>query len=369
MEDFETNFLYRHSDCINDPRRHNIRHNLYDILMITLCAVLGGADSWTMIAEYGRSKEEWLRSFLKLPNGIPSHDTFARLFASLNPDSFREFYCRWIEDIAGGLDGKCVAIDGKALRGSCDKAAEQNPIHMVSAWCSSCNLVLGQVKTKDKSNEIKAIPELIRSLSLDGAIVTIDAIGCQKAIAHEIVNAGADYVLQVKGNQPQLRENIALFLEDSSNGPFDCYETIDGDHGRIETRRYMVCDNIDWLDGHHEWKGLKTIVMVHREREADGKVSQETSFYISSLEKNAEQIGRSIRNHWSIENGLHWCLDVSFREDESRIRKDHAPENMAILRHIAIGLIKNEKTTKGSLKVRRMKAAWDNAYLLKLLFG
>lgn len=174
---------------------------------------------------------------------------------------------------------------------------------------------------------------------------------------------------KVKGNQKQLRENIALFLEDPSNGPFDCYETIDGDHGRIETRRYVACDDIDWLDKHREWKGLKTIVMVHRQREADGKISQETSFYISSLERNAKQIGKAIRNHWSIENGLHWCLDVSFSEDESRIRKDHAPENMAILRHIAIGLIKNENTTKGSIKVRRMKAAWDNSYMLKVLFG
>lgn len=369
MKDFDTSFLCNHLDCVNDPRRPNIRHKLYDIMMITLCAIISGADSWSMIEEYGRSKKEWLGSFLELPNGIPSHDTFARLFASLDPASFQEFYSRWIGDIVGGLAGRVVSIDGKTSRGSRDKAAGKNPIHMVSAWCSSHNLVLGQIKTEEKSNEIKAIPELIRSLSLEGTIVTIDAMGCQKQIAREIVDAGADYVLQVKDNHKRLREDIALFFEDQNNGAFESYETIDGDHGRIETRRYWTCDDIDWLEGHLEWKGLKTIVMVQREREIDGKTSSEKSFYISSLENDVREIGSAIRSHWSIENSLHWCLDVSFGEDSSRIRKDHAPENMAILRHIALGLIKNEKTAKGSLKIRRMKAAWDNAYLLKVLFG
>ena len=369
MPDFDSAYLCRHSDCVDDPRGHNIRHNLYDILMITLCAVISGADSWVMIQEYGRSKKDWLHGFLELPNGIPSHDTFARVLALLSPDSLREFYGSWIADITGNLEGRTVSIDGKTNRGSRNKADGKNPIHMVSAWCSSYNLVLGQIKTEEKSNEITAIPELIRSLSLEGTIITIDAMGCQKRIAQEIIDAKANYIFQVKDNHKQLREDIALFFEDVSNGPFEEYETIDGDHGRIETRRYHVCDDVEWLAGGEEWRGLKTLVMVYRKREIGDQISQEKSFYISSLELNAQKIGKAIRGHWSIENSLHWCLDVSFGEDASRIRKDHAPENMTILRHLALAMIKNDKTTKGSVKTRRMKAAWDNSYMEKVLFG
>jgi len=359
--------IARHMDCIKDPRHHNVRHLLQDILIIALCAIISGADNWVLVAEYGRSKEEWFKQFLLLPNGIPSHDTFGRLFAMLNPKDFKEFFTRWVQDISESLKGKTVAIDGKTLRRSCDKSDHKSAIHMVSAWVAENSIVLGQLKTDDKSNEITAIPELIKSLALKGSIVTIDAMGCQKKITETIIDEKADYIIQVKSNQPNLHNNIALFFQDPANGPFDSYESIDGDHGRIETRNYSTISDIDWLEGKHLWAGLKSIAMVKRQRDIDGKVSNETSYFISSLESHAETFAKSIRNHWSIENSLHWCLDVSFREDDCRVRKDHAPENFAILRHMAINLLKREKTLRGSIQTKRMKAAWDHKYLMKIL--
>jgi predicted transposase YbfD/YdcC len=330
----------KHLGCIQDPRRHNTRHRLYDILLIALCAIISGADSWTQVAEFGHSKITWFKEFLQLPNGIPSHDTFGRLFARIDPKGFQSFFAQWVQDMAQSLSGKTVAIDGKTLRRSHDQINGKSPIHMVSAWASEIRLVLGQIKTDDKSNEITAIPELIKTLALEGAIVTIDAMGCQKKITQTIIEEKADYVIQVKDNQQRLHEDIALFFQDTENGAFDTCDTIDGDHGRIETRQYVTTSDIDWLPGKHLWAGIKTIAMAVRQREIDTKVSTETSYFISSLENHPPTIAKAIREHWGIENGLHWCLDIAFREDDCRVRKDYAPENLGIVRHMAINLLK-----------------------------
>ena len=360
-------FFSKHLDYIKDPRRHNTRHFLYDIILIAICAIICGADCWTQVAEYGRSKLDWFNEFLELPNGIPSHDTFGRLFAKIDPEGFNGFFTSWVQELSESLKGKTVAIDGKTLRGSHDKINSGSPIHLVSAWVSDVRLVLGQVKTNEKSNEITAIPELIKNLALKGAIVTIDAMGCQKKIAETIVDAEADYILQVKDNQKNLHEDIALFFQDTENGPLDTVETVDKDHGRIEIRRYYTTDDIGWLPGKNDWKGIKSICMAVRERDVNGKISIESSYFISSLENHASDIAKSIREHWGIENGLHWCLDVAFREDHCRVRKDHAPENFGTLRHIAINLLKREKSLKGGIQTKRLKAAWDNDYLLNVL--
>lgn len=369
MNDFMETPLAKHLECITDPRRHNVRHEVGDIIMIALCAVVSGADSWTQVAEYGRSKKQWFKEFLPLPNGIPSHDTFGRLFARLDPHIFQDFFSRWIQDISDSIKNKTVAIDGKTLRGSHDKINGKTAIHMLSAWFTEAGLVLGQIKTKDKSNEITAIPELIKSLNLQGAVVTIDAMGCQKKITSAIVDQKADYTIQVKGNQKNLYQDIALFFQEPANEPFDYFETIDGDHGRIETRKYFTTDQTDWIEAKEQWAGLKTIAMATRQRDVNGVTSKESSYFISSLENDAANIAASIRDHWGIENGLHWCLDVSFREDLCRVRTDYAPENFATLRHIAINMLKQEKTLKGGLQTKRLKAAWDHKYLLKILNG
>lgn len=280
----------------------------------------------------------------------------------------------WIKEINQLTKGEVVAIDGKTLRRSHDKSNGKSAIHMVSAWASTNGIVLGQVKTDDKSNEITAIPELIKTLELEGCIVTIDAMGCQKKIAATIIDKNADYIFSLKGNQSNLHENIKLYFpeqvkEKFKGSSFDYYETIDGEHGRIEVRRYWTTSDIDWLQGKENWKNLKTICMVQRERDIAGKVEKETSYYISSIDSDAKKFGNAVRNHWGIENSLHWVLDVSFREDESRIRRGKAPENFAVLRHIALNLIKKETSLKKSIKSKRLRSGWDNDYLMKVLAG
>lgn len=356
-----------HLECIADPRHHNTRHVLVDMLLIALCALISGAESWTQVAEYGRSKLTWFEQFLQLPNGIPSHDTFGRLFARIDPEGFRNVFTRWVQDLSESLVGKTIAIDGKTLRGSHDRINGKSAIHMVSAWASEIRLVLGQLKTDDKSNEIIAIPELIKMLALEGAIVTADAMGCQKKITQTIIEEKADYVIQVKDNQPRLHEDIALYFQDPASGLLETFKSVDGEHGRVEYRRYYTTDDIDWLQGKHEWAGIRTICMAVRERDVNGKRSTEKAYFISSLENQAAIIAKAIREHWGIENGLHWCLDVSFREDHCRVRKDHAPENLGILRHMAMNLLKREQSLKGGIQTKRLKAAWDHDYLLKIL--
>ena len=355
---------------LTEPRESNKRHQLLDIVTIALCAVICGADTWEEIEEFGHAKHGWFQTFLELPHGIPSPDTFARVFASMDPHEFQEAFVGWVKSIQTVTKGQVVAIDGKTVRRSHDK--DTSPVHMVSAWAQENRMVLGQVKTDEKSNEITAIPELLRVLHLEGCIVTIDAMGCQKTIAEKIIAKKADYVLGLKGNQGNLHDDIELFFQDClASGfrdvPYDYHETVDGDHGRIETRRYWTTSDIEWLSEKHLWKNLNTIVMVQRERLIGGKVGMETSYYISSLESHAGEVAKAVRGHWSIENSLHWVLDIAFREDESRVRKDHAPENFAVLRHMALNLLKKESSSKRSIKTKRLKAGWDTEYLGKIL--
>jgi predicted transposase YbfD/YdcC len=358
-----------HFATVTDPRRYHIRHNLIDILTIAICAITCGAQNWVDVEQYGNSKYDWLKQFLQLPNGIPSHDTFGRLFSLLDPKQFSNAFTNWWQSIRTLLDQNHIAIDGKTVRSSYDKMMGKGAIHMVSAWAVENAMILGQIKTKEKSNEIKAIPELIKQLELQNTIVSIDAMGCQTAIAGQIIDKQGDYVFSLKGNQSGMHDQIKMFFQDSLNSPNDfCHlETIDADHGRIETRRYWTNSDIEWLQGKEKWAGIKSITMVQRERDINNKISTETSYYISSVEKDVKRIANAIRNHWHIENSLHWVLDVTFNEDKCRVRKDNAPENVAILRHIVVNLLKQEKTFKGSIQTKRLKAAWENSYMLKIL--
>lgn len=353
---------------ITEPRESNKRHKLIDIMTIALCAVICGADSWEDIEEFGHTKKEWFEQFLELPHGIPAHDTFARVFSSIDPKEFQQAFLGWVEAVRT-VTKEIVAIDGKTLRGS--RRRDSSPIHMVSAWAYQNRMVLGQVKTREKSNEITAIPELLQVLALEGCVVTIDAMGCQKSIAETIIKKKADYVFGLKGNQGTLHDEVKLYFEDPhfTDDPYDFHETIDGDHGRIETRRYWTTSAIDWLSDKTSWKQLSTIVMVQRERIVDGKTSNETSYYITSLPSNAKEVARAIRGHWGIENSLHWVLDIAFQEDGSRIRKDHAPANFAIIRHMALNLLRQETSCKRSVKGKRLKAGWDTEYLARILRG
>jgi predicted transposase YbfD/YdcC len=367
--------IQEHFESLTDPRiNRQKRHHLIDIITVTICAALSGAEAWTHIEEFGKTNEDWLRTFLELPNGIPSHDTFGRFFSLLDPDIFQKAFLQWVQSVNDIFKGQVVSIDGKNLRRSHDKSNDKSSIYMVSAWANANKLVLGQVKTDEKSNEITAIPKLLRALEIEGCIVTIDAAGCQKKIAAQIRSQGGDYLLALKGNQGNLRDYVedyftAAVENDFDAVPHDFCETTDAGHGRVEVRRHYTIDEFGDFPGKGGWKDLHTIGMVESERHIGDQISMERRYYISSSSSNAEQFASSVRAHWGVENGLHWCLDVGFREDDCRVRKDHAPENFAVVRHIAMNLLKKEKSFKGGIKAKRLKAGWDRDYLLKLLNG
>ena len=363
---------------LKDPRVERTKqHLLRDILVIAICAVICGADSWVEVEAFGNAKRKWLRRFLRLPNGIPSHDTFGRVFARLEPAQFQECFLAWVQAISQLTQGQVVAVDGKTLRRSHDRTLGKSAIHMVSAWATANRLVLGQVKVDEKSNEITAIPELLRVLELEGCIVTIDALGCQKDIAQTIVERGGDYVLAVKENQGQLYQDLKdLFAGYQEahfrNVPHDYHRTVNKGHGRIEIRQCWALadsDSLNYLRQRQDWAQLRTLVMVIAERRLGTQTTRETRYYIASIENNAKLALYAARGHWRIENELHWVLDVAFREDDSRVRKDHAPHNFAVLRHIALNLLKQETTERLGIKAKRLKAGWDEAYLLKILLN
>lgn len=367
--------LAAHFSHLPDPRvRRTRRHALVDILVITLCAVICGADDWVAIAHFGRAKRKWFRRFLALPHGIPSHDTFGRVFAALDPEAFQRAFLAWVQTLATLLPGDVIAVDGKTLRRTFDTASDTAAIHMVSAWATAQGLCLGQIKTAAKSNEITAIPKLLELLALAGRIVTIDAMGCQTAIARTIHAKGGDYVLSLKGNQTRLHDDIrTLFADAETRGfrdlPHTTAETVDGDHGRIEIRQAWATDALAWLADRPRWPGLRSVVRVDATRSVGDRTSRETRFFISSLPPDATHLARVIRSHWAIENSLHWVLDVAMNQDQTRIRAGHAPENLAILQHIALNLLKQERTEKLGIKNKRLAAGWDHDYLLRVIMG
>lgn len=363
-----------HFSIVTDPRVvSRSDHKLIDIITIALCGIISGANNWPEIEAYGKAKYEWLKEFLELPCGIPTHHTFRRFFIAVCTEELENCFLNWVRTVFNTSKSKVIPIDGKTLRRSHDRASGKSAIHMVNAWCVENGISLGQIKTSEKSNEITAIPELIKILELNGCIVTIDAMGTQTKIAETIIDKGADYVLALKGNQGNLNDQVTLFFEDARENDFkdisfDSHTTIDPDHGRIETRKYTTVSEIDWLQGKENWSGLKTIIMVESERDINNEVSKETRYYISSMEDSAEEIGKAVRGHWGVENSLHWKLDVGFREDECRKRKGNSSENFAIMRQIALNLLNQEKTImKAGVNAKRLRAGWDNNYLLTLL--
>lgn len=351
---------------LKDPRTGNAgRHALLEILMIALCTVLCGGQTAVDMAEFAEDKEEFLRAFLKLDHGLPSHDTFSRVFRLLDPEQFRACFQRFMARFAETAQG-VIAIDGKVLRRSFESASGQSPLHMVSAWGCDQRLVLAQIATDAKSNEITAVPKLLDMLSLKGTIVTVDALNCQRAIARQIIDQGGDYVLALKANQGTLHADVRLFLDDPDVRPTSTHNTVDGDHGRIETRAYAVSTDIAWLQESHQWPGLTAIGKVIRTRETGPTVSTETAYYLLSSSLSAEQFGHAARSHWAVENNLHWFLDVIMNEDQARNRRDHGPHNLAVLRHMALNLLSTEPS-KGSLRVKIKRAGWKDAYLAKVL--
>ncbi len=370
--------LVEHFEKLPDPRMKRTRcHKLVDILVIGLCSELTGGEGFNEMEAFGTDREEWLRTFLELPNGIPTHDTFNRVFSAIAPEAFLECFVQWVQGICPRVDGETVAIDGKALRRALD-AGKPIP-YIVNAWASESGLVLGQVKVDDKSNEITAIPKLLEVLDIDGCVVTLDAMGCQKEIAANIIDKNADYVLALKGNHATVHEEVREFFKDAvlpcarecadtvAEGTMDFFETTGKGHGRIETRRYWISTDIDWFEDRPLWKGLFSIGMVESIRCVKGKNSIERRFFLASLPRCAKRLAKAVREHWGVENTLHWSLDVTLREDDSRARTNNAPQNLAMLRRIVLNLLKKDKSKKRALKAKQRSAARSTDYLQVLL--
>jgi predicted transposase YbfD/YdcC len=350
---------------LDDPRADNARHPLHELLLVAFCAVLCGAEDYSDMEEFGHAKQDYFRQFLRLPHGIPSHDTFARLFRLLDPAQFHACFLTFMQRFAENLEG-VVALDGKTLRRSFDRASHQSPLHLVSAWAVDQRLVLGQMAVDGKSNEITAVPKLLELLSLKGTIITADAMHCQRAVAEQVVAQGGNYVLALKANQGTLHEDVRHLLEESPAVTVSTFTEVDKGHGRIETRTSVVSEEIAWLQQEHRWPGLAALGKITRTREIQGQTSTETACYLLSTPLSAERFGQVVRQHWSIENSLHWVLDVTMNEDRARPRKDHSPENLALLRKLSLNVARLEPS-KGSMKGKRKRAGWNNDYLTKLM--
>ena len=360
---------------VTDPRLdRSKRHALLDIIILAVCATLGGADGWADIERFGRAKIDFFRQFLALPHGIPSHDTFGRVFARLDPAVLLPCIHRWLAALGTTAAGEVVAIDGKTLRGSFDTAAGQNPLHLVSAWATEARLVLGQVAVDAKSNEITAIPLLLELLDLKGCIVTIDAMGCQTEIAAAIRNRDADYVLAVKDNQPTLHRAILEAFVDHAEADFTDpsvrrLTTVERGHGRVERREYYCAAVPAAVRATGRWASVASIGMVMRTRTVGERTTDEIAYFLSSLPPKVRAFARAVRGHWGIENRMNWTLDVTFAEDRSRVRTDHAPENLGLLRRLALSILSRDKTAKDSLRGKRQRAGWCEDFLLQILTG
>ena len=370
-----------HFGKLKDPRAaHSIEHKLIDILIITICATICpkgyrfayGANDWEAIVEYAHTKQDWLKTWLELPNGIPSPDTFSRVLARINPAELQQCFMGWMEAVTQVTEGELLNIDGKTLRGAKEVENSRSLIHMVSVWSASQHLVLGQTKVSEKSNEITAIPPLLEMLAIRGCLVSIDAMGCQTKIAKTIVEQGADYVLALKGNQGDLHTDVAqLFTaartQNFRNIEHQFHSTVSKGHGRVETRRYWTMGNTEYLLSAQKWSGLKSIGMVESQREINGKVSIEQRYYILSIQSDVQRFAAAVRSHWSIENQLHWILDVGFAEDAVQSCSGYSAENLAVIRHVGVNLLSRDKTIKVGVKTRRLKAGWDDNYLKTVL--
>jgi predicted transposase YbfD/YdcC len=367
--------IFAFFESVPEPRVERTRlHPLVNVLIIAMLAMICVGEGWEDMEEFGLAKAEWLGTFLDLRNGIPSADTFRRVLSAVNPKAFNACFVAWVQALSVGTSGKLVAIDGKTVRHSFNRATGRKALHIVSAWIAENRLTLGQIVTEEKSNEITAIPKLLELLDIRGATITVDAMGCQRAIAEKVIEQGGDYIMGLKGNQETAHKEVEEFFTDAcatdfKNVPHTFHETVDGsDHGRLEVRRVWASQELNWFADLEKWKGLRSIIMIESERTVgDAKTSSERRYYWSSHVVDAKAFADMIRGHWGIENQLHWCLDVGFREDESRIRTDHGPENLALLRKIAMNLAKSERTHKKGIQAKRKLAAWSDTYLLKLL--
>ncbi len=367
---------------MTDPRINRRKaHELVDILVIAICTMLCGGEGFNDMEDFGKAKYDWFKTFLRLRNGIPSHDTFNRVFAALDPKEFLDCFLRWTQSLRQAISQEIVALDGKALRRALNQG--QSLTYVVSAWAAGNGLVLGQMKVADKSNEITAVPELLRVLELSGCIVTLDAMGCQKKIAQEIIEADADYVLALKGNQETVHDEVKSFLdatvaEGQAPRPkgaklsveaqqLQTCQTVEKDHGRLELRRYYQSDRLDWFADRGKWEGLRSVGVVESQREVAGQTTVERRYYLSSLPLGVETFARAARSHWGVENNVHWIMDVTFREDQSRARTGYAAENLATLRRMALNFLRRDKSKQRGIRGKQLNAGWDHAYLLRLL--